>query len=97
MKTRHEPRRPGLVLALALSAVLAVPFAASGQSTGRVVGRVLDAATGEAVVGAQVYVSDRSVLALSNLDGRYLLRNVPAGTLSLVVQSLGFATKTVPP
>ncbi|MDA0312009.1 MAG: TonB-dependent receptor [Gemmatimonadetes bacterium] len=75
--------------------VALLPTTAEGQSTGRITGRVVDATSAKPLSGAQVYVNDGVVGALSNLDGRYMISRVPQGTLSVTVQRLGYATKTV--
>lgn len=80
------------VLALVLAAAL--PACGSAQS-GRIVGRLVDQQTARAVSSAQVYLEDRSVGGLSGIDGRYLLRDVPPGVHSVVVQMIGYATKTI--
>ena len=81
-------------LALMLFAlVAAAPLAAQGS--GRIIGRVVDAAQGAPVSGAQVEVVDAAIHAVSALDGRYTLTGVPAGTVSVRVRMIGFAPKLV--
>jgi TonB-dependent receptor len=79
---------------LAVGALLGIPAAAQGQ-VGRVVGRVLSAQTAEPLSSAQVFLADGSIGALSAIDGRYLLRDVPAGTHEIRVQLIGFGSKTI--
>lgn len=62
---------------------------------GRITGRVIDESTGSPLALAQVYLPGTGIGALTDLDGRYDLRNVPAGGHELVVELLGFARKTV--
>jgi hypothetical protein len=72
--------------------------AASGSAdlaTGRIVGRVVDAQTGQGIVGVMVNVPEARVGAVTGVDGRYLLARVPAGTCTIRVQSLGYATKVI--
>ena len=87
---------PSQLRALVLGALLLTLAAApaAGQ-TGRIVGRVLDGATGQALSGAQVFVPGTGLGVLSGLDGRYLLLNVPAGPRSVRVTFIGYAEKTV--
>ena len=80
------------LLALALVAAGVAPL--SGQ-TGRIVGRLVDQQTARPVASAQVFLEDQSVGGLSGIDGRYVLRDVPAGVHSVVVQMIGYASKTV--
>ena len=79
-------------LALALATV--APASGSAQ-TGRIAGRLVDRQTARPVAGAQVFLEDQTVGGLSGIDGRYVLRDVPAGVHSVVVQMIGYATKTV--
>lgn len=66
-----------------------------GSDTGRIVGRVVNAENAVPVQGAQVYLESAGVGALTDLNGRYVMLRVPEGELSLQVQMLGFATKTL--
>lgn len=85
--------------ALCLSALLALGGGflaaqpASAQN-GSIAGRVIDAESARPLAAAQVYIADGAG-TLTNLDGRYLIRNVAAGSYDVTVQILGFATKTV--
>jgi TonB-dependent receptor len=74
--------------------VLAGPLA--GQSApGTVVGRIVDASTATPLVGAQVIIEGTDIGTLAGLDGRYRVAGVPAGTVALRVQMIGYATKIV--
>jgi TonB-dependent receptor len=84
--------RAGFATALFLL-IFAVPALAQGQ-TGRIVGRVVDAQTGQGLVGVIVRV-DEGPGVLTGVDGRFVVENVPAGSATLRVQSLGFASKVV--
>jgi len=83
-----------LCLITALFAASASQLAAQ-QNTGRIIGRVVDAANAQPLQGVQVVANDGVVGTLSDLDGRFVLVNVPTGTVTLTAQSLGYATKTV--
>jgi len=71
------------------------PTSLSGQApaTGVVEGRVVGD-QGRALAGASVQVVGSSLGALSNAEGRFNLRNVPAGTVELQISSIGFASQT---
>ncbi|HEX6749490.1 MAG TPA: TonB-dependent receptor [Longimicrobium sp.] len=81
--------------ALAALLLALTPLAAAAQGTGQVAGRVLDAQTGRALPAARVAVQGTQAAASTGVDGRYLLRGVPAGEQALVVTLLGYAPKTV--
>ncbi|MDX1492674.1 MAG: carboxypeptidase regulatory-like domain-containing protein, partial [Longimicrobiales bacterium] len=82
-----------LMVAGALSSLS--PGAMVAQDGGRIVGRVLDQETGRPLSSVQVYLADGSQGALSSLDGRYVIRNVPAGVYDVTAQNIGYGTKTV--
>lgn len=62
---------------------------------GQVTGRVVNSDTGEAVPLVQVLVEGTGAGVMSDLDGRYIVRNVPSGPTTIVAQSLGFGQKRV--
>jgi len=84
--------RPGLVVLLGL---LPSRLAHAQGATGRIVGRVVEAAQGQPVAGAQVEVVGEAIRAVSALDGRYTLDQVPSGPASIRVRMIGFGPKTV--
>ncbi|MEJ2502307.1 MAG: TonB-dependent receptor, partial [Gemmatimonadota bacterium] len=71
------------------------PDGASGNdAAGRILGKVVDQSTGEAVPNAQVTVVN-GPSTLTDLNGRFIFSTVPAGETEVTVQALGYATKTV--
>src|SRR5436190_20413358 len=68
------------------------PLAAQGTAT--VSGRVVDSITAQPVPGVRVSVVGSAIGALTDRDGRYTLASVPAGTVSLRAQRIGFAAQT---
>jgi outer membrane receptor protein involved in Fe transport len=60
-----------------------------------VYGRVYDGQSGEEIIGANVLLVGTSLGASTDLDGKYVIKNVPAGTYDLRVSYVGYATKTV--
>ncbi|MBW3552294.1 MAG: TonB-dependent receptor [Gemmatimonadetes bacterium] len=83
-----------LSLALTLALTLGLADAAQAQQTGSVSGQVVDAQTDRPLAGAQVVVSGTGIGALVSEDGRFLIRNVPAGAQTLRVEQLGYASQT---
>jgi outer membrane receptor protein involved in Fe transport len=68
---------------------------ARGGMAGRIVGRVIDSQTGKGLVGVMLQVRASGIGTLSGIDGRYVLNNVPSGTVALRAESLGFSPKVV--
>ncbi|HEX6134379.1 MAG TPA: TonB-dependent receptor [Longimicrobiales bacterium] len=82
-----------VLLSTALLVLLCAP--AAGQDAGRIVGRVIDAQTGAGVSNVTVDVPEGEAGALSGVDGRYVLVNVPAGAVTVRARSIGYGTKAV--
>ncbi|MYH20232.1 MAG: outer membrane beta-barrel protein [Gemmatimonadetes bacterium] len=83
-----------LVAALALLAGTAMEV--RGQaSMGRISGTVVDAETGDPLIGATVVVVGLELGAMADLEGTYLIRNVPAGLHAVQVSMIGYAAKRI--
>lgn len=80
---------------LALATLLVLPALAAAQ-TGAIAGRVVDAATRNALAGAVVTVEGTQLRAATGPDGAFRLGNVPAGTATVRVSYLGFEDYTGP-
>ncbi|MEX0690788.1 MAG: TonB-dependent receptor [Gemmatimonadales bacterium] len=78
-----------------LIAALALAVPAATQDRGRIVGRVLDATSGQPLAGAHVEVEGSAIATHTALDGRYTLQLVPAGPVTLRVRMIGYAVKMV--
>src|SRR5690348_17142005 len=89
------PGRPWRLAPAALLLSLLLPPAAAAQQPGQIAGRVLDSQTGRPLPAARVAVQGTQIAATSAVDGRYTLRNVPAGEHTVAVSLLGYAAKTV--
>jgi len=77
---------------IAVLLVILLPALAHGGTTGKVTGVVTDKEAGSPLPGANVVLVDAPVTlgATSDVDGRYILLNVPAGTYSLKCSFIGF-------
>src|SRR5687767_4420842 len=81
-----------LTLGAAIALVTA-PLAA--QESGKVQGRVTDAASGQPIVGAQVVIVGTRLGNITNTDGIYFINNVPAGVHDIQAQYIGMQIVTV--
>lgn len=68
---------------------------AYSQTNSRVVGTVKDQQTGEPLIGANVLVVGTKLGAITDVDGRYFIINVPVGTYGVQASMLGYSKKTV--
>ncbi len=81
---------------LTLVTLAPVPILAAQQpASGRIVGHVVDAANGGPIPGAQVTVVGTVITAITDWSGRYALNNVPAGSYTVSVRTIGYTPKTV--
>src|SRR5262245_10160535 len=87
----------GITAVIALI-VLSGPVAVHAQSTGAMQGRVLDAA-GSVLRGATVNVCNRSTAfdrtVLADVEGRYHVTAIPAGTYEVTVAAAGFKSAVI--
>lgn len=73
---------------LAFSVLLTLP--AQGQSTGSLVGQVVDT-EGEPLPGANVVVKGKQIGGTTNQNGRYRLSNLPAGEHTVTASFIGYS------
>ena len=78
------------VSTFALLALTLVGASIAEAQTGSIRGQVTDAATGEAISIARVSVEGTRVRARAGQDGRYSLSGIPAGSVVVVAELLGY-------
>ncbi len=91
MGTTH--RRTCLAL-LGLGALVGGVAASARAQQGSIAGQVTDQATGHPLAGARVTIHGTSLVTSSNAEGRYTLRNVPAGAVTVRATFIGYAAAT---
>lgn len=80
------------VLLAIMTLLVVAPSVAEAQA---VTGVVRDQTTGAPVAAAEVSLVGLDLAALTQGNGEYLILNVPSGTHTMTVQSLGYRTETV--
>lgn len=89
------------VLRVCAAALLVMLFTTPGTAqqpapaNGRIVGRVLDAQTGNGLSAVTVQVAGTSIGTMSGVGGQFIISNVPSGAVTLTVSSLGYASKNI--
>lgn len=58
---------------------------------GELRGKITDSKTGEALVGATVFLVDTDLGAASNADGDYVIRNIPPDSYNIRISYIGYA------
>lgn len=80
---------------LALVGLLPMFWAsAAAAQQGTITGRITDQETGQPLASAQVVVVGTNIGAVTNVEGAYTLRGVPAGTVSVRALSIGYSEQT---
>ena len=64
-------------------------------TTGKIAGRVLDAATKQPLPMVNIQIVGTTYGAATDIDGNYFIINVPVGTYSLRASIIGYAPRTV--
>ncbi len=81
------------ILLLLLIVLTVIP---SFAQSGKIVGKVTDVETGDPLIGANILISGTNLGAATNVDGEYIILNVPPNTYTLIARYIGYkeVTKT---
>ena len=82
-----------IALTLFMTATAAVQAQTPGK--GKIIGKVVDKANNEPMIGMVVQVEGTTIATQTNFDGQYELKNLNPGSYKLVFKYLGYNTKTV--
>ena len=63
--------------------------------TGKIVGKVTDSETGENLSGVNILLKGTSMGAASDIDGNYIILNVPAASYTITASYIGYKTINV--
>ncbi|TLV00440.1 TonB-dependent receptor [Dyadobacter luticola] len=63
---------------------------------GSIRGSIKDAKTKEALIGASVLIEGTQIGAAADVDGNFILTNVPAGTHKVIITFVSYQTKEIP-
>jgi outer membrane receptor protein involved in Fe transport len=78
----------------AVTLVMLLPALLFAQgNTGKIKGMVMDASSGEPLPGANVLIKGTSLGAATNLEGEYVIYNVPPGRYTLRITYIGYQEK----
>lgn len=66
----------------------------SGQSTGKIMGKIIDQATGEGIPFANVFIEGTSMGAASDIDGNYVILNVTPDVYTVTASYIGYQKVT---
>lgn len=80
-----------LVLSASFIAATVAPVTSYAAANGIIQGRITDKADGEGVVGASVVVAGTTLGTSTDINGNFVLRNVPANAQKVNVSIIGYA------
>ena len=87
------------IVSLAAVSVLLLAASAFSQGSesqyGKIVGKVVDAETGETIIGANVVISGTSQGDATDIDGKYTIDKVQPGIYSLTISYISYTRKTL--
>ena len=83
----------GVLLSL-LVILLMSPGSLWAGTTGKIAGVVSDESTGDALVGANVFLEGTAMGSSTDEDGFYFINNIPPGTFSVTVSYVGYDKMT---
>jgi TonB-dependent receptor len=78
----------------ALLACLTLCPTALAQESGSITGIVRSGATSKSLTGVSIHVQETNQTVSTSADGRFLVRNLPAGNYTLIFSYLGLAQQT---
>lgn len=78
-----------------LTVETSAPLLAQSQPDVRITGRVVDAATREPLVGANVFLASTTRGDVTDRNGHCTIQNIPLGTYELIVSLMGYETQKI--
>lgn len=79
------------LIILIVALLMGNAFELNAQARGEISGRVIDSATGEAIIGANVLIEGTTIGAATDLDGKFRINNVEPGIYSLIISYISYA------
>jgi len=64
-------------------------------ASGKITGKIIDKETKEPLIGANVIIKDLAVGASTDLNGEYIIINIPPGNYSVIASYIGYETVTI--
>lgn len=75
--------------------LLLTPLINFAGITGKISGTIKDASSGEILIGANIFLENNALGAATDIDGNYVILNIPPGVYRMRISSLGYKTTIV--
>lgn len=72
--------------------LIVIPFILFAGTTGKLTGTIKDAQTGEPLIGANILIEGTDFGAASNVNGEYVILNIPPGRYNVKISFIGYET-----
>ncbi len=82
-------------IGLSITVLLCLAVNLLVAQTGKISGKVVDAKTGETLIGVAVFIEENKQGASTDLDGKFVINNVAPGSYKLVARYVSFKTKII--
>ncbi len=79
---------------LFIAQCIATAIALAG-TTGKIAGRIKDAKNGEPLIGANIALQGTTLGASSDIEGYYVILNIPPGKYTATISYIGYTKKTI--
>ncbi|MGN8224291.1 TonB-dependent receptor [Gracilimonas sp. BCB1] len=83
------------ILSALVCFALSISFNLKAQDVGTITGTVVDAESGETLIGVNVVLQGTTIGTSTNLDGQYTIRNIEQGSYTLEVSYISFQKQTI--
>jgi TonB-dependent receptor len=87
--------RFGRMLNSLLFFVILISNSLNAQSSNSIEGKITDKITIEALIGANIFLQGTAYGAATDINGKYIIKNVPTGEFTLQVSYLGYKQESV--
>lgn len=90
MKWKSKAYSLIITLAFSMAGLLSV-----AQATGSFKGKIIEQSTKQSIIGASVHIDNTQLGATTDTTGVFTIHNIPIGTFSMTISSVGFQTKYI--
>ena len=80
-----------LVILLLFQAIFHLIYSQENRLVGKIEGKIVDSETQTELIGANILIVNSTIGAATDLDGKYIIENVPIGNYSIKISFLKFS------